>query len=56
MALDEPTETDLVTNTEGFNFVIDKSLSQQYRNFSIVYQDGILFKGLRIYAQGAPHC
>jgi hypothetical protein len=31
-------------------------LAQQFRHFSIVYRDGIVFKGLRIHAQGAPHC
>lgn len=56
MALDEPKESDVVTNIKGFKFVIDKELASQYRRFSVVYQNGIIFKGLRIYAHGASHC
>ena len=56
MALDEPKETDIVAREKGFKFVIDKELAQQFPGFSIVYQNGILFKGLRVYAHGASHC
>lgn len=56
MALDEPKESDIVTQEKGFNFVIDRGLAQQYKHFSIVYQNGIVFKGLRVYAHGASHC
>ena len=56
MALDEPKETDVVAQARGFKFVIDKGLASQYPRFSVVYQNGIIFKGLRIYAHGASHC
>ena len=56
MALDEPKETDIVTQTKGFKFVIDKGLASQFPRFSVVYQNGIIFKGLRVYAHGASYC
>jgi Fe-S cluster assembly iron-binding protein IscA len=56
MALDEPKESDTKIQEKGFNFVIDSDLAEQYNHFSIVYQNGILFKGLRVFAHGAPHC
>lgn len=56
MVLDAPNENDITTKTKGFNFVIDKDLARQYQQFSIVYQNGIISKGLRIYAGGASHC
>ncbi len=56
MALDEPREDDTVINKNGFSFLIDKDLAKQYRHFNIIYQNGFIFKGLRIIARGASYC
>ncbi len=56
MALDEPGENDITNELEGFTFIIDKDLARKYPNYSIVYQNGLVFKGLRIYAEGTSGC
>lgn len=56
MALDESKENDVVVEEKGFSFLIDGKLAKQYKHFSIVYQKGFIFKGLRVFAQGASYC
>lgn len=46
MALDEPTEQDLVEEISGLTFLVDKKLQEQYNGFSIEsmkYGQGIGF-------------
>jgi Fe-S cluster assembly iron-binding protein IscA len=45
MALDEPKDEDMRVESEGFEFLIEESLSDIYNSFSIDYSNNWLRKG-----------
>lgn len=56
MALDEQNDEDLKIESSGFNFVIEKDLSNAYNDLSIDYSDNWLRKGFIIGPMGASSC
>lgn len=56
LTLDEPAEDDIVKEIKGLTFIVDTSLNQRYPEINIEYKNGVIFKGLKIYASGASSC
>jgi hypothetical protein len=46
----------MVQEVKGIKFIFDEDLGTRYPMITIDYKDGIVFKGLRIFAQGAYSC
>lgn len=48
LALDEKQEEDNIYEVEGFNFIVEKSIEEQYGPFEIDYSGGWIGKGFVI--------
>ena len=48
MALEEPEDTDLKFNVDGFDFIVEDSFAEVYGKFTIGYSDGLLRKGFTV--------
>lgn len=57
MALEEPTDSDLKFNVDGFDFAVDESFADVYGKFTIGYSDGLLRKGFTVMPdRGGSNC
>lgn len=50
LALDEQKDGDLNLEANGFNFIIEETLADMYKNFEIDYSDSWLRKGFTVIA------